>query len=291
MESLLSLAPETLNSPGSDGQTPLHKAASHGRTDILDFLIVVKSADLTIADSNGSTALHIAAQHGHYECVLRLLAAEADATVVNGDKLTPLQVALKSTTLHHDFVQTNNAYITSLLLFSHLTHLNLEPNCNIDISTYQTNQVIAYNKIKDMYFPLLANIIKSGERLTSKSALKDYVATHTRRISSDYYYPHFSIALNYQPPCQFDNSEQNQVILSILLTANVEGSSLHILPSEVVFLLIAHMLTQQQPPENQTSYFAYHEIPATHFHHCTRRLPLHGEKSENLEKPTKGPTG
>lgn len=48
----------TVDSPNSEGQTPVHEAAKRGYLDILKYLLEQKP-DLSIRDSKGATALHV----------------------------------------------------------------------------------------------------------------------------------------------------------------------------------------------------------------------------------------
>ena len=53
-----SFAEGSVNSPNSDGQTPVHEAAKRGYYDIMKILLEQKP-DLSVRDSKGSTALHV----------------------------------------------------------------------------------------------------------------------------------------------------------------------------------------------------------------------------------------
>ena len=56
------------------GDTPLHDAASYGKTDIVRVLISA-GADVRAKDAHGNTPLHVAAMNGHTETV-RVLGSE-----------------------------------------------------------------------------------------------------------------------------------------------------------------------------------------------------------------------
>ncbi|KAJ8547474.1 hypothetical protein K7X08_011060 [Anisodus acutangulus] len=60
-----------LNSIDSQGRTPFHIAAIHGRVEVIQFLVSVGS-DPDMKDSQGWTPLHFAAHQGHVEAVVFL---------------------------------------------------------------------------------------------------------------------------------------------------------------------------------------------------------------------------
>lgn len=91
-------ANERLHDISDSGMTILHRAANHGATNTVRYLL---SSHLPInlrvsnQDNNGSTALHFAAKHGYNETV-RLLCdtlGNADLDMKNAFGLTPLHYA------------------------------------------------------------------------------------------------------------------------------------------------------------------------------------------------------
>ena len=60
-----------------DGFTPLQTAARHGRGNVVAFLIM-KGADVNVADNRGYTALHMAAESGRLDIVKLLVGAGAE---------------------------------------------------------------------------------------------------------------------------------------------------------------------------------------------------------------------
>jgi cytohesin len=78
---------------GGDGETPLHRAATAGRTEVVA-LLLKEQADPNIADADGATPLLGASYEGHAEVVELLLKAGADPNKAEGRYgTTPLIVA------------------------------------------------------------------------------------------------------------------------------------------------------------------------------------------------------
>ena len=77
------MAPHT---PDAQGYTCLHAAASYGHHDLLRFLIARPGVNLNCGDEDGDTPLHVVED---VESCRMLLAAGADASVRNGDGLSP----------------------------------------------------------------------------------------------------------------------------------------------------------------------------------------------------------
>jgi ankyrin repeat protein len=76
-------APHT---PDAQGYTCLHAAASYGHHELLRFLIARPGVNLNCGDEDGDTPLHVVED---VESCRMLLAAGADASVRNGDGLSP----------------------------------------------------------------------------------------------------------------------------------------------------------------------------------------------------------
>ena len=77
------MAPHT---PDAQGYTCLHAAASYGHHELLRFLIARPGVNLNCGDEDGDTPLHVVED---VESCRMLLAAGADASVRNGDGLSP----------------------------------------------------------------------------------------------------------------------------------------------------------------------------------------------------------
>jgi ankyrin repeat protein len=75
-----------------EGRTPLHLAAENGHEEVVDWLCAAKAA-VNEKDENGWTPLHMAAWEGHEEVVDRLCAAEAAVNEKDVDDWTPLHMA------------------------------------------------------------------------------------------------------------------------------------------------------------------------------------------------------
>jgi ankyrin repeat protein len=93
VEALLRDGAEVNTRFGGDGETPLHRAAAEGGTEIVG-LLLKERADPNIADSDGATPLIAASYGGHTEAARLLLAAGADPNAAEGRYgMTPLIVA------------------------------------------------------------------------------------------------------------------------------------------------------------------------------------------------------
>ena len=77
------MAPHT---PDAQGYTCLHAAASYGHHELLQYLIARPGVNLNCGDEDGDTPLHVVED---VESCRMLLAAGADASVRNGDGLSP----------------------------------------------------------------------------------------------------------------------------------------------------------------------------------------------------------
>jgi ankyrin repeat protein len=80
------------NAKNSYGSAPLHWAAGGGRTEVVQ-LLLASGADANSKDSYGCTPLHLAAMNGHPETVQVLVASGASVNVTNSDGFTPLHSA------------------------------------------------------------------------------------------------------------------------------------------------------------------------------------------------------
>jgi len=75
-------------------QSPLHLAASLGRTDALELLLATRASP-SVTDDTGNTPLHRAADLGRASVVLTLLTARADPAIRNNFGRTPRDLASK----------------------------------------------------------------------------------------------------------------------------------------------------------------------------------------------------
>ena len=74
------------HTPDEQGYTCLHAAASYGHHELLQYLIARPGVNLNCGDEDGDTPLHVVED---VESCRMLLAAGADASVRNGDGLSP----------------------------------------------------------------------------------------------------------------------------------------------------------------------------------------------------------
>ena len=80
------------NSQMNNEQTPLHRAASLGRVELLK-LLIAGGSDVNIKSKNGSTPLSDAVGAGQLDSVKALLAAKADPDIADDKGITPLSEA------------------------------------------------------------------------------------------------------------------------------------------------------------------------------------------------------
>ncbi|UCD63113.1 MAG: ankyrin repeat domain-containing protein [Candidatus Zixiibacteriota bacterium] len=82
VRTLLESDASLLNSRLENGQTPLHRAAYTGQTEVAGFLLA-KGADVNARTNSGSTPLHGAAYYGHPEAAQLLIEAGVDINAAN----------------------------------------------------------------------------------------------------------------------------------------------------------------------------------------------------------------
>ncbi|XP_067679248.1 uncharacterized protein [Haliotis asinina] len=98
------------------GQTALMLAISHGRTNMVEFLLDA-GADVNARDNDGSTALMCACEHGHNDIVKVLLSHPAtDANLTDNDGSTALSIAMEAG--HKDI---------GVVLYAHLNFSKTSP--------------------------------------------------------------------------------------------------------------------------------------------------------------------
>jgi ankyrin repeat protein len=86
--------PSDLNLPDDFGQTPLHLASIHCRTNVVA-LLLDKGANIEARAKGGPTALHLAAQSGCITVATMLLSKGANVNSRDGEGRTPLRRALQ----------------------------------------------------------------------------------------------------------------------------------------------------------------------------------------------------
>ena len=89
---VIETCPNAVNVRDSEGQIPLHAAASLNVMDVSEFLIA-NGAELNARRNNGASPLHLAAHGGHTNAVSLLLEHGADPNAVGGKGITPLHMA------------------------------------------------------------------------------------------------------------------------------------------------------------------------------------------------------
>eukprot|EP00760_Papus_ankaliazontas_P004713 PhM_4_TR12037/c0_g1_i1/m.14334 len=86
------LPPPSAIGTGVGGVTPLHVAATYGRTDAIRFLLD-RGADVLSITDKAHTALHCAAACGHVDACTILVQRGAELFAINSDLMTPLDLA------------------------------------------------------------------------------------------------------------------------------------------------------------------------------------------------------
>jgi ankyrin repeat protein len=95
--------PGDLNRPEDAGQTPLHLAAIHCRTNVVS-LLLDKGAKLEVRAKDGSTPLHLAAQAGCVNAVTLLLVKGAKVNPRDNQGRTPSGRAKQLNRLNPDVI-------------------------------------------------------------------------------------------------------------------------------------------------------------------------------------------
>lgn len=85
--------PSLVNQKNKVGRTPIFFAASHGRTDILNYLLS-KGAKVNVSDNNGNTPLHSAAMGREMTIIDILISRGANVNSRNKNGETPLILAV-----------------------------------------------------------------------------------------------------------------------------------------------------------------------------------------------------
>ncbi|KAK3584998.1 hypothetical protein CHS0354_037371 [Potamilus streckersoni] len=92
VQKLIQHFPELKEKKDDKGYTPLHRAAQHGRVDVVKCIANV-STNLNMETQTGYTAIHIAAMNGHVNCLMVLAALGAAITCRTIEDQTPLHLA------------------------------------------------------------------------------------------------------------------------------------------------------------------------------------------------------
>ena len=82
--------PENISIPNAQQQTPLHTACIEGNTQIVNYLIEKKKADVNARDRDGWTPLHCACHSGYLEIVETLISNSANVCLETSNGSVPL---------------------------------------------------------------------------------------------------------------------------------------------------------------------------------------------------------
>jgi ankyrin repeat protein len=91
----LAADPALVNSLNENHETPLLLAATHGHTEIAEYLLE-HDADFTIGDADDSRPIHLAAVGGHTAIIELLISAGDDINIADNNGMTPLLFSLSS---------------------------------------------------------------------------------------------------------------------------------------------------------------------------------------------------
>ncbi|XXG44993.1 hypothetical protein AAC387_Pa02g0200 [Persea americana] len=101
VQEMIGLCRHLVMQPNSDGNTPLHCAATNGRLEVVQLLSEssVNRQDVSLLrmrNNQGNTALHEAVMKGHDDVAIRLLQADQTlSSIVNNSGMSPLHLAAK----------------------------------------------------------------------------------------------------------------------------------------------------------------------------------------------------
>ncbi len=118
VKTLLKNNPDLVSSKDEWGWTPLHRAASGGRMDVMKLLLAGK-AEVNAKNKWGRMPLHMAADNGHKDVAELLLANRADVNTKDDDSWTALNYAAKKG--HKD---------VAALLLANKAEVNTKDNSN-----------------------------------------------------------------------------------------------------------------------------------------------------------------
>jgi ankyrin repeat protein len=83
------------NKCGISGYTPLHTAAAHGESSIIQTLLSLPTMAIDAQDKDGNTPLHKAVLYKRLSAVKYLVSQGANCTISNNEGITPAQLAQK----------------------------------------------------------------------------------------------------------------------------------------------------------------------------------------------------
>lgn len=74
------------------GRYLIHVAASYGRTEVCDWLVKYKKAEVNVKSAeSGWTPAHCAVFYGHIDSLVALIRSGANLTKLDNDRLTPIE--------------------------------------------------------------------------------------------------------------------------------------------------------------------------------------------------------
>lgn len=92
LKAYLQLNPLLISSVNKDGWSPLHAAAYHGQSNLVDILLAAGSK-INAVCKDGDTAIHYASAQGETDVIEQLFKAGAKLSLADNDGQTPLDVA------------------------------------------------------------------------------------------------------------------------------------------------------------------------------------------------------
>ncbi|MDR1434789.1 MAG: ankyrin repeat domain-containing protein [Puniceicoccales bacterium] len=138
---------------GKNGFTALHRAAEHGRMELVNEL-VSRKAEINAKTSRADVPLHLAVKGQHVDVVQYLIGEHAEVNVKNGSKLSPLHLAIRE----------KNIEIVKILI---------EGGANLQGKTSSRVQTPLHLAVKLESFEIVQALIAAKANVNAKNGFKE----------------------------------------------------------------------------------------------------------------------